>query len=57
MTRDSKKREIVDILLEYKGTPRRHLYEYPYNQWDSERILAAAYEAAEKILDVDREFG
>lgn len=32
----------VNILLSYKGTPREHLFEYPYRADDSRKMIENA---------------
>lgn len=41
------RRKLVDRILEYKGTPRTWLFEYPYRADESQAII----KKAEKLLD------
>lgn len=42
-------REIVNLLLEYTGTPREDLFEYPHREDDSIRYIRNAESLAQKI--------
>lgn len=44
--------QMVNIVLEHGGTPRRHLYEYPYNDYESRALIAKAESAVRSILKV-----
>lgn len=47
---------LVDIVLEHGGTPRRRLYEYPYNDFESRDLITKAETAVKRIVAViDRE--
>lgn len=42
----------VDVLLDYNGTPRRHLFEYPYRADESRAIIAKAEAAVRRIMGI-----
>ena len=42
--------QLVDTLLEYSGTPRRHLFEYPYRDDESRELIAKATRTARKMI-------
>lgn len=42
--------EMVDAVLEYNRTPRRELYEYPYNEFESRDLIANAEGLVRKVL-------
>lgn len=44
--------QIVHVLLEYKGTPMDELFEYPYNERESRKRIAAARKSALEIIDL-----
>lgn len=46
------RRQAIDRILVYAGTPRDHLYEYPYNERQSDRILAGAEKLLDDLLEV-----
>lgn len=53
-TRESKEavfQKKVDLVLEFAGTPRHYLYEYPYRADESDEIIAKAERLVRKILE------
>lgn len=42
--------EMVDAVLEYNRTPRRELYEYPYNEFESRDLIKNAEGLVRKVL-------
>lgn len=47
---------LVDIVLEHGGTPRRRLFEYPYNEYESRDLIAKAEKAVKSMVAIiDRE--
>ncbi len=42
--------QMVDLVLEHKGTPRRHLFEYPHRADDSRDMIASAEALVRNIL-------
>lgn len=44
--------EMEDVLLEYRGTPRRHLFEYPHRDDDSRRMIAEASSVVTRLLAI-----
>lgn len=43
---------LVDKVLEYNSTPRRELYEYPYNSFQSDDILRKAEKLVRNMLGI-----
>jgi hypothetical protein len=43
---------LVDIVLEHGGTPRRRLFEYPHNDFESRDLIAKAESAVKRIVAV-----
>lgn len=41
---------MVDAVLEYNKTPRRHLFEYPYRDDESRDLIRSAEGLVSKIL-------
>lgn len=56
MPEDSEKklahRQAVDRILVYGGVPRDYLYEYPYNERQSDQILAKAEKLLDDLLEI-----
>lgn len=46
--------KMVDAVLEYNKTPRRHLFEYPYRADDSQRLIANAERLVKTILALEK---
>lgn len=46
------KDRLVDVLLEYNRTPRHQLFEYPYNERESNEILEKAERAVHRIVRI-----
>lgn len=44
--------QMVNIVLEHGGTPRKRLYEYPYNDFESRDLIASAERAVKRIVAV-----
>lgn len=44
--------EMVDKVLEYNGTPRRWLFEYPYNSFESNAIIKKAENLVKTMVSV-----
>jgi hypothetical protein len=44
--------KLVDIVLEHGRTPRKDLYEYPYNEFESRDLIAKAETAVKRIIKV-----
>lgn len=44
--------ELVNVLLDYSGTPRHRLYEYPHRDDDSDRFIANAEAVLDKMFSV-----
>lgn len=44
--------QMVNIVLEHGGTPRKRLYEYPYNDFESRDLIANAERAVKRIVAV-----
>lgn len=44
--------QLVDIVLEHGGTPRKRLFEYPYNAFESRELTSKAESAVKRILKV-----
>lgn len=44
--------EMVDIVLEHGGTPRKDLYEYPYNEFESRALIQKAQTAVSRIVAI-----
>lgn len=44
--------EMVDIVLEHGGTPRKDLYEYPYNEFESRALIQKAEAAVKRIVAI-----
>lgn len=50
---DKKTREsLVDVFLEHKGVPRKDLFEYPYNEFESRNLIKAAEASLDKVLHI-----
>lgn len=45
-------REMVDVVLESNGVPRRYLYEYPYNEHESDRLIKNAEKTVESLAEI-----
>ena len=45
-------REMVDVVLESNGVPRRYLYEYPYNEFESARLIKHAEKTVEDLAEI-----
>ena len=42
--------KMVNVMLDYNGTPRHRLFEYPYNDYESRAILQKAETAVRRIV-------
>lgn len=42
--------KMVDAVLEYNRTPRRELFEYPHNEWESRTLINNAEAVVRKVL-------
>lgn len=49
---ESTHERLVDSLLDYSGVPRRDLFEYPYNGFESRDRIKAAESTLNKILEI-----
>lgn len=45
-------RELTDVVLESNGVPRDYLFEYPYNEFESRKLIAKAESTVGKIADI-----
>lgn len=45
-------RELTDQVLESNGVPRDYLFEYPYNEFESRKLIAKAEETVRKMADI-----
>jgi hypothetical protein len=44
--------KLTDVILESNGVPRKHLNEYPYNEFESRKILEKAEASVIKIARI-----
>lgn len=44
--------KLVNAVLKAKGTPRRELFEYPYNDFESEDIIKSAEATVREMLRI-----
>jgi hypothetical protein len=44
--------QLVDVVLEHGGTPRKYLFEYPYNEFESRRLITTAETAVKRIVAI-----
>ena len=42
--------QMVDAVLEYNRTPRKDLFEYPHNEFESRSLIANAEGLVRKVL-------
>lgn len=45
-------RELTDAVLESTGVPRDYLFEYPYNEFESRKLIAKAEETVRKMAKI-----
>lgn len=45
-------RELTGVVLESNGVPRDYLFEYPYNEFESRKLIAKAEATVGKIADI-----
>lgn len=45
-------RELTDQVLESNGVPRDYLFEYPYNEFESRKLIAKAEETVRKMANI-----
>lgn len=45
-------RELTDQVLESNGVPRDYLFEYPYNEFESRKLIAKAEETVRKLAEI-----
>ena len=48
----AKFRELTDQVLQSSGTPRDCLFEYPYNEFESRKLIAKAEETVRKMAAI-----
>lgn len=41
---------MIDVVLEFNGTPRRRLFEYPWRADESRALLKAAGDVVDQVL-------
>lgn len=51
-TEDPVRREAVDLILEFRGVPRDHLFEYPYNTHESRARIKEAETLLDELMEV-----
>lgn len=44
--------KLTDAILESNGVPRKELFEYPYNEFESRRMIAKAEATTRKIARI-----
>jgi hypothetical protein len=44
--------QLVDIVLEHGRTPRKELFEYPYNEFESRDLIASAERTVKRMIAV-----
>lgn len=45
-------RELTDQVLKSNGVPRDYLFEYPYNEFESRKLIANAEETVRKMAEI-----
>jgi hypothetical protein len=45
-------RKLTDQVLESTGVPRDYLFEYPYNEFESRKLIAKAEETVRKMAKI-----
>lgn len=45
-------RELTDVVLKSNGVPRDYLFEYPYNEFESRKLIAKAEETVRKMAEI-----
>lgn len=49
---DETRERLVDLFLEHKGVPRKDLFEYPYNEYESRDLINSAEAYVDKVLRI-----
>jgi hypothetical protein len=45
-------RELTDVVLKSNGVPRDYLFEYPYNEFESRKLIAKAEATVVEIAEI-----
>lgn len=45
-------RELTDVVLKSNGVARDYLFEYPYNEFESRKLIAKAEETVRKMAEI-----